>query len=252
VEEFGLRRIQILRRHIGRERPPAEADDAAFEIADREDDAIAEAIERDGNVVAGDEKAGGDHLLLRDVLRREVLLQRSAIGRRVADAEFALKLGAEAAVHQVAPGGGAGPALQRRLEEFRRDFHHLVEARPLAVALLGVRVARRHRHAGLAGQTLDRLGERKAFRLHHEGEDVAVLLRREIKPLALLVIDEEGGRLLGIERRQPGELATLLLQLHPPPDDARHRQARADFVEEGIGEAHGTRAAESAGAGGWG
>ena len=68
VEELGLRRVQVFRRHVGGQRPPAEGDDAAAEIGDREDDAVAEAVEGDRDVVAGDEQAGGDHLVLRDAL----------------------------------------------------------------------------------------------------------------------------------------------------------------------------------------
>ena len=93
MEELGLRRVEVLRRHVGGERPPAEADDAAAEIGDREDDAVAEAVEGDRHVVAGDEEPGGDHLVLGDVLAGEVLLQRVAVGRRIADAEAALEVG---------------------------------------------------------------------------------------------------------------------------------------------------------------
>ena len=68
------------------------------EIGDREDDALAEAVEGDRDVVAGDEEPGVDHLVLADVLRRQMLLQRGAIGAGIADAEAALQVGAEAAV----------------------------------------------------------------------------------------------------------------------------------------------------------
>src|SRR6185312_15510968 len=100
-------------------------------------------------------------------------------------------------------------------------------------------VARRHGDARLLRQALDRLRERQALGLHEEGEDVAVLLGGEIEPLALLVIDEEGRRLLGVERREAGELSPLLLQLYAAANDPRNRQARADFIEQGIGETHG-------------
>ena len=70
VEELGLRRVEVFRRHVGGERAAAEADDAAAEIGDREDDAVAEAVEGDRHVVAGDEEPGLDHLRLGDVLAR--------------------------------------------------------------------------------------------------------------------------------------------------------------------------------------
>ena len=133
----------------------------------------------------------------------------------------------------------AGAALQRGLEELGGEFHDVVERRAFLLALLCLRIARRHRHAGLAGEPLDRLGEGQPLGLHEEGEDVAVLAGREIEPLALGVIDEEGRRLLGVEGRQAGELPALLAELHALAHDRRRRQAGADFVEEGIGKAHG-------------
>ncbi len=248
MEELGLRRVEILGRHVGRQRAAAEGDDAAAKIGDREDDALAEAVEGDRDIGAGDEQAGGDHLLLGDVLARQVLLERRAVGRRIAETEPALEVGADVAAGEIAARRGTGARIERGLEELGGELQNVMEGGALLLALLGLRVARRHGHARLAGQPLDGLGEGEPLGLHDEGEDVAVLAGREIEPLALDVVDEEGGGLLRIEGRQAGELPALLLELHLAPDDRRRRQARADFVEEGVGEAHGV--IRSCGAGG--
>ena len=67
----------------------------------------------------------------------------------------------------------------------------------MAFALLLAGVWLGQRHPGLGGETLDRLRERQAFRLHQEAEDVAVLAGGEAVIEALLVVDEEGRGLLG-------------------------------------------------------
>ena len=63
--------------------------------------------------------------------------------------------------------------------------------------------------------------------------------------LPLASLTKKDGRLLGVEGRQAGEFPALLLELHPAADDRRRRQPRADFVEEGIGEAHGVEVIRS-------
>ena len=178
----------------------------------------------------------------RDALAGEVLLQRrsarpahsrggSGAGGRapsVAAGEIAARRGAGAGI--AAP---SSKKLRRPAPARRRAWRAPSRAPRRCGSRAGMA------HAGLAGQPLDGLGEGEPLGLHHEGEDVAVLAGGEIEPLALLVIDEEGGGLLRIERRQAGELPALLPQLHLAPDDRRRGQPRADLVEEGVGKAHG-------------
>ena len=52
MEELGFRRIHVLRRDIGSERPAAEGDDPAARIGDREHDPVAEPVIGHGNVGA--------------------------------------------------------------------------------------------------------------------------------------------------------------------------------------------------------
>ena len=105
---------------------------------------------------------------------------------RIADAEGCDRLAFQPALLDVAPRLRAGPARQGRLEESGGGLDEPVQ--PLAFVLAGF-IARGelgHRHAGLARQPLDRLGERQPLGLHHEGEDVAVLARSKAVVEALL------------------------------------------------------------------
>ena len=74
-----------------------------------------------------DQQSGLDHVLDRDALRAEVLLQREAFGRRIADAEFELRLRLDAAIRQIAARLGARARGERRLEEFRRELDDVVQ-----------------------------------------------------------------------------------------------------------------------------
>ena len=62
VEERRVGRVQVLRRLVRIEGARAEGDGAAAQVADREGDAMAEAVVGDGDVVAADQHAGRDHL----------------------------------------------------------------------------------------------------------------------------------------------------------------------------------------------
>jgi hypothetical protein len=74
VEERRVGRVQILRRLVGIERAPTEGDDAVAQIGDRENDAVAEAVVGDGDVVSADQHAGERHLIQREARLGEVLL----------------------------------------------------------------------------------------------------------------------------------------------------------------------------------
>ena len=63
VEERGLRGVQIFGGLRGIERASPEGDDAAFQVLDREHDAVAEAVVGDGNVITCDQHTRCDHLL---------------------------------------------------------------------------------------------------------------------------------------------------------------------------------------------
>ena len=207
MEERRLRRIQIFRLRIFLERAAAERDDAPAQIGDREHHAITETIERHRDVVARDQEARLDHVLGRNAVRAEMLLQRETLARRVAEAELELRCGIEPAVGEIAARLGAVARGERGFEEFRGKLHHVVQRLAPRIARLVLARDLRQRHARHLRQALDRFRKAHAFAFHHEVEDAAVLAGGEIEPGLLLVVHEEGRRLLLVERRQALELA---------------------------------------------
>ena len=102
VEERRLRRIEIFGGDVLIERAAAEGDDTAAPIADRKHHAVAEAVVGNRDVFAGDEQPRFDHVLDRDFGGAEMLLQRILLARRIAEPEFQLGRGVDAAVEQIA------------------------------------------------------------------------------------------------------------------------------------------------------
>jgi hypothetical protein len=200
AEERRVGRVQVLGRDLGRKRPPAECDHPASRVGDREHDPVAEAVIGDLDVLAGHEQARLGHRLGRDALARKVVAQRVALARCIPDAECRLDLGAEAAPGEVFARVQPGAALERGFEEGGRELDDVVQA--AAPRVVGPRLARflRQRDPRLAREPLDRFREGQPLSFHEEGEDVAVLARREAVVEGLLVVDEEGRRLLGVER----------------------------------------------------
>ncbi|MEY9305624.1 hypothetical protein ABH977_000836 [Bradyrhizobium ottawaense] len=238
VKERRLRRIQVLCRNVLLQRAPAESDDAAAQIGDREHHAIAEAVVRHGNVVAGHQQAGLDHVVDGNAELAEVLLQREAIGRGIAEAELQLRRRRDRAVGEIAARLGAD-ARGQGLREIGRGEIHDVMQRPAALLLpRRIRRHRRQRQARHAGEPLDGFREGQAVGLHHEADDVAVLARGEVVVKTLLVVDVEGRRLLLLERRQPLPLPPRLLQLDALAHDFGDRKPGTKLVEELGCEAH--------------
>src|SRR5262249_54423854 len=161
------------------------------------------AIVGDRDVLARNEKAGRHHVVDRDALIAEMLLEREALGRRIAEPEFHLRGWIEPAVGEIAARLGAGAAGERRLEKLRRHLHYVGGRAAFSLArLLFVRDLGQGQ-AGFGGEPLDRLRKREAFGEHHEVEDRAVLAGGEVEPRLLLVVDKERRRLLLVERREP-------------------------------------------------
>ena len=100
-------------------RAAAEGDDPAAPIADREYHAIAKAVIRHRNVVARNQQARFDHVLDRNPLRAEILLERKAFAGRVAEAKLHLDRRRNRAIGEIAARLGAAPRRQRIGEEFR-------------------------------------------------------------------------------------------------------------------------------------
>ena len=244
MEELGVGRVDVFGRHLGRERAPAEGDDAAARILDREDDPVAEAVVGDGDVGAEDDQTAGLDLRLVDALVGQVLLQRVAAVGREAEAERLLGGRGDAALAQIGAGLRATGRLQRVLEEAGGEFHDVVEAGAFLLALLALGIARGHGHARHVGYALDGLWEAEPVELHQEAEMVARHAAAEAVVAALAVLAVEARRVLAMERAAGPPVAARGVGLAPVPrhaaaDERRYRHAVAYLGEEGIGKAHG-------------
>src|SRR5690606_2383049 len=98
-------------------------------IADREDDAVAEAVERDGNVVAGDEKPGLRHHLLAEAFSGEVFLEGAAARSGIAEAKALLRLAADPSLFEIGPDARPALRLEFGFEEAGGGFDDIGETR---------------------------------------------------------------------------------------------------------------------------
>ena len=176
VKERRLGRVQVLGRLIGIERPPAERNDAAFQVRDGEHHTVAEPVVRHRNVFAGNQHARGHHLRYRETGLGEVVFQNRATGRCEAEPEVRDGLSGQPTLVEVAARFRAIGGRKLVLEKGPRRFEQGIKALALVVAgrILGGPAGWQGQSC-LDSQPLDGLGERQSFGLHHEREDVAVL-----------------------------------------------------------------------------
>jgi hypothetical protein len=243
VEKLGLGRVEVFRA-VGRvHRPAAEGDAAAARVADRKDDAVAEDVVGGAALVGGLHEPCGEHELRRHALSREVIRKPAPARRREADLPALAGLGREAAAREVVARGRGGGGLELEPEMAESLLHDPGELALAVELLLRLRVARGHRHAGLAGEKLHRLHEAEVLRLLHELEDVAACMAAEAMVIALAVVDMEGGRLLLVEGARRPEVAAAGIRLPPvprdlPPHHLAERGPGAEFVEKAGRETH--------------
>ena len=196
VKERRFGGVQIFGLRILGECAAAEGNDASTRILDREHDAVAEAVIGDGDILARNHEARFRHLFDGDVLDGEKRAQCRAVIGSIAKAEFLLNRRRELAIGKIAARFCASCRLQRLLEEFRRQLHHIVERSAQLLALLVFFGDLRHRQAGFLRQPLDGFRKVEPFLLHQKGEDVARGFAAKAVIAALAVLDMEGRRLL--------------------------------------------------------
>src|SRR6185437_4471557 len=199
VKQGRLRRVQVFGGDVFFQRAAAKRDDPAAQIRDRKHHAVAKAIIGYRDVVARDQQTRLDHVLDRNALGSQIFLQRKTLARRIADAELQLGGRRNGAVAEIAARLGAVARGQSVGEEFRGQFHHIVQRLAALLVTRGVGSDGGQRHAGHRGQPFDRFGEADALGLHQERDDVAVLAGGEVVIKSLLVVDGERRRLLLLE-----------------------------------------------------
>ena len=125
VKHGRFRGVEIFR-FAGPEDPAAETDDAAAAVADREHDAVAEAVVM-ATAVARDDQPCGEKMLPLLGGIREVAQQAIPSRWRVTDAEHLRGVAVETARAQILDSRRA--VAQRFLEEVRRLCQHFIERR---------------------------------------------------------------------------------------------------------------------------
>src|SRR5690606_2576205 len=168
----------------------------------------------------------------------QCLFQPLAVVGRIAQAEALPLVLGQAALCEILARRLADVAAQIGGEPLLGQVHPVGEALTLLFALGGMGVFGRKLHPRLARQSADRLDEAEPLRLLQKGDDVAVLARAEVVEEALVVIDEEAGRLLLREGAQADELASLTLELHRPPDDVGRPKAGLQLFNEPLVKSH--------------
>src|SRR2546425_606912 len=207
----------------------AERDDATLEVADREEEAAAEAIVDTRPTLARDREPCGDEGVVRDLLGPHEARERVPTLRGQPQAEAACHLGVDAALSQVLLCPVARGLSELVHVEAPRELHRPEEVLAAVVArgaaLLG------ERHARLLGEGAHRLGERELVLTHQEAKRVAADAAAEAVEDPLLLIDHEGGGLLRVERAEALPVLAGLLQIHKPIHDVDDVDRRADLVE---------------------
>jgi len=243
-EHWRLGRVQILRLAVV-EHPPAEADDLALDVADREHDPIAKTV-----VAALILAFVEDHQPRFDQQRVVVTCKRArqavVAGRRVAEAETGRDLAGQTAPLEVVDRLRAGLEL---LAVVGRGLRLQLRQRELLgarlgglLALFGAGVFFRDRCADFLRELVHCVDEGHAAGFHQETDRVAVGPAAEAVIELLGRADREAGRFFGVERAQAAVVGAGLLEL----DAAAHHRDDVGAGEQVLDKALGDHAASLA------
>ena len=219
---------------------PAETNDVAARVQDREHDAVAKAVVAAALFVLDDQAAFDQR---RVGIVGEYLLQPLPVVGRIAEAEARGDLAGQAAALQIVH--GLGRNLQLVFVEARRAGHRLGQRRlPGALDLDALRDLG-HLHAGVMGEVLDRVDEAQAGVLHDETDGAAVGAAAEAMVELLGRADRKRGRLFRMERAAGRVVGAGLLQRDIALHHVDDVDAGQQFLDEGLGD-HGRQAASAA------
>ena len=205
----GLGGVEVLRLDpvVVEDPPGPEADRLAAGLADRPQQAPAEAVVRRP---PDRDQPGRDGLLLGEALLPQVAQQGVAVARREADPELLGRRLVEAALPQeLARHDGVGRGQRVGVVGLGHAVRLDQPGALGAARALGPRVAllAAQRHAVLVGEALHDLGEAQAVDLHQEGDHVAAFPAAEAVPELAGRVDVERRGLLVVEGAQALERA---------------------------------------------
>ena len=175
--------------------------------------------------------------------RNSFSAERRAPFRRVAELECALRLRRQPASAQVSPCFRPFRRLQFFQKPAGRQLHHIMQARPLLIALFGLRVAVRQRHPGKRRNLFDGFRKIHTLQLNQKPEMIPRHAAAEavVAPLAVLAV--EARRFFAMERAVRPKVAApgiglFLVKRNPPADHRGDRHTVADVVQECRRKAH--------------
>ena len=239
VEERPRGRVEILGSVLAGHDPPAEAHGPAGRVANRDDHPTAKPVDHPA-AVGRTGKAGTDELLRAEAPRRQPAGQRLPRVWRVPDGEPIQRLLREAALVQVGAGALALLGLDEHFPIPRNGRLQRLAHAPLAPIL--ARGALGELDARPLRQPRQRLTEVEAVALHQEREDVAALAAAEAMPRLAVRADDEGWRLLRVERAEALERGAGPLEGHGLTDQVGDRNLRFDFGSDAGGRRGHTNA----------
>ena len=232
LEERRFGRVQVFR--LARaDDAPAEADDVAARIEDREHHAIAEAVVAARSFFPAVAAVAVDHQARVLELRGRVVGEHAlevlpALGRE-AEPVARGDLARDAAALEIVDRGVRLLELRAVIRE--RVHHARGECRRLGRALL-LRARLGDRHADRLGKRANRLGIGEPLVFHEEADGVAVRAAAEAVVELLRRAHREGWRLLGVERAAGAVVRSRLLELHVPVDHVDDVDAREQGLDE--------------------
>ena len=230
-EERRLRRVQVLRLALGRERAAAEADGTAALVAHDEEEPVAEPVVRALALGARLQQPGLDEQVLG--MRAAERPARSSPRRR---ARGRARTPSRSPRERCGPRGTSRPRC-RACQPLGVEALRVGDRReePLAPVLARTApLAPRDRDAEPAGERLDGLGEVEPVDLPDEVDDVAARAAAEAVVQALVAVDGEGRRPLVVERAEPLPGAPGLLQARVIADDLDDVGGRAKLGEDAV------------------
>ncbi len=239
VEHRGFGRVEVFW-GAAANHPTAKADAFAFDVADREHDAVAKTIVSFVIFLVDDHQAAFSQQ--RVVVFGEDAGQRAPAFGRVAQAKALGYLARQAAALEVVDG------VRRDLElvavGFTRFFEHIAQA--VLLGFLGCRFGTvfgrllffGHHHAGLLGQVFHRFDEGHARVLHQEADGIAVFAAAKAVEKLFGGADAETGGFFAVKRAQAHEVGAAFLELHVLAHDVDHVDAGQQLLDERLGDGH--------------
>ncbi len=234
VEDGRFGRVKILGRAIP-QHPATEADDPAALVADREHDAIAEAVIAARAAVTRDQHAARDEQLLVFPAGSKAATHLIPVSGGIPDVEALDHLASQASAFQILH--RLRRVLEIALVEARNLVHQLEQILAdgrLAIGRAADALLTGDLHAMQAGQLFDGIGKLEPVVLHHKADGIAVGTAAETVIELLLLTDGKRGAFFVMKRAASLVVLTGFLQSHTGVDQLDNVCAYQQIIDKGL------------------